>query len=234
MKPSGDPAETEWRADVLASVEETEEFRVARPVRTADGRWIVDGWEAWQAVPGREDHGRPDDVLRAGSAFHSAVAVIPRPGFLDTRDDPWTHGDRMAWDEIPLVGSDATMSLLEPLANSRRPVDLPAQPVHGDLLGNVLFTAGRAPTVIDWAVYYRPMEWAAAVAVCDALTWHNASADLIVRWTHLAEWRQMLIRALIYRIATDDAASPTDGPGSAVLGAYRPVVGLLTAAPLPT
>lgn len=231
MKPTGNPAEAQWRADVLASVEETAEFRVARPVQTKGGRWLVDGWEAWQVVPGREDRGRADDVVRAGNAFHRAMASLPRPVFLDTRDDPWTHGDRMAWEEIPLAGSDVVMSLLEPLATSRRPVDLPAQPVHGDLLGNVLFAAGRPPAIIDWAVYYRPVEWAAAVAVCDALTWYNASADIIARWAHLAQWRQMLIRALIYRIATDDAASADCGPPPEVIDAYRPVVSLVTAQP---
>jgi len=169
-------------------------------------------------------------VLRVGSAFHAAVAALPRPRFLDTREDPWTHGDRMAWEEVPLAGSDAAMSLLEPLATSRRPVDLPSQPVHGDLLGNVLFAPGCAPAVIDWAVYYRPVEFAAAVIVCDALTWYNASFDLIDRWAHLVEWRQLLIRAFIYRIVTDDVASMVGGLCPAVIDAYRPVVALLAAA----
>ncbi|NEE01531.1 TIGR02569 family protein [Phytoactinopolyspora halotolerans] len=229
VKPTGDPRETEWRADVLASLADSAEFRVARPVGTADGGWIVDGWEAWHVVEGREDHRRPDDVLRAGAAFHAALSDIPRPAFLDTRDDPWTRGDRMAFDEFPLTGSDTVMPLLEELVAHRRSVDLRSQPVHGDLLGNVLFAPGLPPAIIDWVVYYRPTTWAAAVAVCDALTWHAAPADLVRRWSHLAGWKQMLIRALIYRIATDDALAGVDGPDPAALVPYGPVITAVTA-----
>ncbi|WP_129668040.1 TIGR02569 family protein [Phytoactinopolyspora endophytica] len=224
LKPVDNPVETGWRAEVLASIAETEEFRVARPARTLDGRWTADGWQASYAVTGQEDHGRPDDVLRAGAAFHSAVRTLPRPSFLDTRDDPWTFGDRMAWEESPVIGSDAVLSLLEPLAAQRCPVDLPSQVVHGDLLGNVLFAEGHAPAVIDWPVYFRPPQWAAAVVVCDAMTWYKAPPDLADRWSHLAEWKQMLVRALIYRIATDDAASGFSGPPPSITEAYRPVI----------
>lgn len=232
LKPAGDPVETAWRAEVLDGLEETTDFRVARPVRARDGSWIVDGWESWHVVVGKEDHHRPDDVLRVAEAFHAAIAELPRPSFLDTRDDPWTHADRMAWDETDVTevsGSDRAMPLLERLAGLRRPVDLPAQPVHGDLLGNVLFADDLPPAVIDWPVYYRPAAWAAAVVVVDALCWYAASPDLLDRWSHLPEWSQMLVRALIYRLATDDALSGAQGPDPRALDAYRRVSGLLEA-----
>jgi uncharacterized protein (TIGR02569 family) len=102
-------------------------------------------------------------------------------------------------------------------------VSLPAQAVHGDLLGNVLFDDGLPPAVIDWPAYWRPPSWAAAVAVTDALVWHGAAPAVLDRWSHLPEWRQMLLRALIYRIATWPAARWTAAPDDA----YRPVVDLV-------
>ena len=46
---------------------------------------------------------------------------------------------------------------------------------------------------------------------------------MIDRWAHLPSWDQMLIRALIYRIATWPAARWTAPPDDA----YRPVVDLV-------
>ena len=149
-------------------------------------------------------------MLSAGVAFHTAVAGVPRPDFLDARDEPWSYGDRVAWEQAPIAGSAAGLALLEPLAEARRPVGVPAQIVHGDLLGNVLFAPGHPPAIIDWSPYWRPAAWALAVAVVDALCWHDASPALVERWSDQPEWGQMLIRALIYRIATREARGATE------------------------
>ncbi|WP_116203714.1 TIGR02569 family protein [Amycolatopsis circi] len=227
LKPVEFAPETRWRAEALAAVTESAEFRIARPLRTGGGSWIAgegadgpnssggnpsrspasaQGWEASRLVLGRPDTSRPDDAVRAGIAFHQAIAHLPRPEFLDLRTDPWAVGDRVAWEELPPDASATARRLLDPLLAARRPVELTAQAVHGDLPGNVLFAPGQPPAVIDWAVYWRPPSWAAAVAVADALCWYKAVPGLIDRWAHLPEWRQMLIRALVYRIVTHDLA----------------------------
>lgn len=204
LKPTGLPEETAWRAEVLASLPSSPRFRVARPVRARDGGWVAYGWEAWLEEAGSPDPGRYDEVLRTGEALHEALRDLPRPAFLDVRADPWSVGERMAWELEPIDAEPEWLRLLEPLAAVRRPVELPAQPVHGDLGGNVLFSDGLQPAVIDWPVYYRPPAWALAVAVVDALTWNGAPPALVDRWAHQPEWDQMLIRALIFRIATNE------------------------------
>ena len=226
LKPVGFVAEAVWRAEVLAGLPEGLGFRVARPVRAADGSWVAEGWEASEVLPGATDVGRPGDVLTAGLAFHQAVADLPRPGFLDVRDDPWTYGDQVAWEERPVAGSPPYRQLVGRLVEARRAVDLTAQVVHGDLLGNVMFADGLPPAIIDWPVYWRPPSWAAAVAVVDALCWYDAKPELAARWSYLPEWGQMLIRALIYRIATDDAAHGQSIWTPAHRNAYQPVIDL--------
>ncbi|SFO70173.1 TIGR02569 family protein [Amycolatopsis rubida] len=231
LKPVEFAPETRWRAAALAEVAESAEFRIARPLRARDGEWIAGngtsagqpslGWEASRLVTGRPDTSRPDDVIRAGIAFHQAIARLPRPGFLDFRIDPWAIGDRIAWAELPPEGSETAHSLLRPLLDARRPVESAAQAVHGDLPGNVLFAPGQPPAVIDWAVYWRPPAWAAAVAVADALCWYDATPGLIGRWAQLPEWRQLLIRALVYRIVTHDLAGHWT-PGQVT--AYQPAI----------
>lgn len=201
LKPAGLPVEAEWVAETLTALPESPEYRVARPIRAASG-WVVDGWAAWRAVPGEPDPRRVADILRVGTALHEPLAGLPRPAFLDTRDDPWTYGDRVAAGELPLTGAEPMADLLVPLAAARRPVRAPAQPVHGDLLGNVLFDGAGPPAVIDFSLHFRPAAWALAVAVVDALAWHGAPAAVAER--DEPDWDQMLLRALMFRIATNE------------------------------
>jgi uncharacterized protein (TIGR02569 family) len=220
LKPAEGEAETIWRCGVLATLPESPAFRIARPLRARDGGWLAAGWEAARFVAGAADERRVDDVIVAGAAFHQAVAALPRPSFLDLRTDPWAYADRLAWD-LPRTDRTRRPELLEALLTARRPVSQPAQLVHGDLLGNVVFADGLPPAIIDWSAYWRPPAWASAVAVVDALCWHGVHASIVDRWAHLSDWRQLLIRALIYRIATDSSFDPHE--------AYRPVVDVVVA-----
>ncbi len=144
LKPCANVRESTWVASVAAAVPESADFRVARPVRADDGSWIKYGWEAWHAVDGEPDERRVADVVQAGRAFHRSLAALPRPAFLEERDNPWTYGDRIAWDEHLLTGREVMADLLRPLGEARRPVTVADQVVHGDLLGNVLFAEGPA------------------------------------------------------------------------------------------
>ncbi len=203
LRPHDGALVTDWRAAVLADLGHTSAFRTPRPVPTRAGAWRCGEWEAWEFVAGAADETRVDDVIRAGRAFHRAVAGVGCPAFLRTADpetdDPWRRADRMAWGEAPLP-TDPT---LDRLAAAFRPVHAPAQLVHGDLLGNVLFAEGLAPGIIDWPPYWRPAGTGAAIAAVDAVCWHGVSVD---RLDDLGEgehqWRQLLLRALVFRIAT--------------------------------
>jgi hypothetical protein len=46
--------------------------------------------------------------------------------------------------------------------------------------------------------------------VVDALTWHDAPSSLLEQAGDAAEWDQLLVRALLYRIATNEAAGASD------------------------
>jgi uncharacterized protein (TIGR02569 family) len=139
-----------------------------------------------------------DDVLRAGAAFHRAIAHVPKPDFLECRDHPWARADRVAWGEE----EGPRDALLDRLRAAYRPVHLPEQLIHGDLLGNVLFAPGRPPTLIDWAPYWRPAAYASAIAVADAVCWQGHALDRLASDHDIPEWRQLLLRALVFRMAT--------------------------------
>jgi uncharacterized protein (TIGR02569 family) len=175
---------------------------VPQPIR-AGGAWSFAGWGAHEFVPGDTAHVTDDPTWfrDACEAFHDAVASQDRPSFLDDRDDAWSYGDRVAWDGVPLRGSPRTVGVLERALDLMEPVALPSQVVHGDLCVNVL-RDGDLPGVIDWPAYYRPRGWALAVVATDAIRWEGADCALLELWDQGAGWTQLLLRAVVYRLAT--------------------------------
>jgi uncharacterized protein (TIGR02569 family) len=201
LKPVDEVPEHAWVCEV-SSRWRCPDVDVARPLRAGSG-WVVDGWGAQTRKSGTtvavaDD---PDWFRAVHVAFHRAVARLPRPGFLDSRDDAWAYGDRVAWEGAPSVGTAETQALTRRALARLDPVDVPAQIVHGDLVGNVLRDGDRA-TVIDWPPYWRPPGWALAVAACDAICWDDAEPALLERWSDEPAWPQLLLRAVVYRLAT--------------------------------
>lgn len=199
LRPSAGDGETLWKANVLAHLPRSTEFRTPRPIPSASGAWTIDGWEAWQWLPGQTDETRVTDVLATAAAFHRAVEELVRPDFIDAADDPWARSDRIAWEEEDLP----PVRTLQHLASAFHPVDAPAQIIHGDLLGNVMFAPGQPPAIIDWAPYWRPVGFADAIVLADATCWYGlAPSDMLRLADERADGRQHIIRALVFRIAT--------------------------------
>jgi uncharacterized protein (TIGR02569 family) len=202
LKPAPHAVESAWAAGVFESLR-VSGIRVARPLRSSDGRWVVGGWCAQRFVSGRPA-ARYDDIVDASFALHEALAGVPAPRFLAERQDVYSWADRLAWgetDEADRLGDGHGARLYAEVAAGRRPVDLPSQVVHGDLFGNVLFAGSAPPAVIDFTPYWRPASYAVAIIVVDAVSWGRAPTELVRRWAHLECWPQLLRRAVLFRLA---------------------------------
>lgn len=215
LKPVGATVdELEWQAAVLGGVQ-SRQIRLAPPLRTTDGKWVVDGWCAAPFMAGTHAQGRWADVIRAGEALHAALATHPRPAFLDHRTDRWAVADRVAWEELPVERFSGNPHVAV-LAAARQPLQDPAQLIHGDLTGNVLFAPDLPPAIIDFSVYWRPTPFASAIVVADALVWEGADASVLEAIIHIDRFGQYLLRALIYRLVSDQgcvAVQPKQGAG---------------------
>ena len=189
--------ELRWLGTAVAS---GPTVRVAAPVPATDGSWVVGGWAATPFLEGAPAGWRWREVLDAGRALHEAWAHLPRPSFLDRRRSPWDTGDRMAWGDEPLaVSMPGLRDLTARVAGELRPIDARSQLVHGDLGGNVLLADGLPPAVIDLSPYWRPPGWALAVVAVDAMVWSDAPFETFGDLD-----RQLLLRAMLYRLVTDD------------------------------
>jgi uncharacterized protein (TIGR02569 family) len=200
VRPVPDNALAAWSAGVLDGLH-VDGLRLAHPVRSSDGRWVVAGWAACRFVPGTLEP-RYDQMVDVSLRLHAATADLPRPRLLDGRDDLPTRAAAMAWGErkSPLDPRAGGVTFDE-LAARRRPVDVTPQVVHAELFGAVLFDAQGVPALIDLVPAWRPREWSAAVIVVDAVAWGGADEALLDRWAHLLQWRQMTLRAVLYRLA---------------------------------
>jgi uncharacterized protein (TIGR02569 family) len=199
FKPVADRLEAEWIGGVLENFSDAN-VRVARPIRAADGGWVVDGWAAWEWVEGHATRHRWDEIATAGREFHRSLRGVPKPSFLDKRKHQWAIGDRVAFGEqdspIPTPLAKQVADLRASLAENR----LPSQVIHGDLTGNVLFADNLPPAIIDFSPYYRPSGYATAILVVDAIVWFGASFAL-TELIEPADWRHdLLARALIFRL----------------------------------
>jgi uncharacterized protein (TIGR02569 family) len=200
LKPVTDQARTLWTARALDYIDEPG-LRVAKPVRSSDGRWIVGGWTASRYVSGTPEH-RCDAAVLTAVKLHRATVGLPRPDFLTRRTDVDAVADRLAWEELDLPLDETKGGRwFEVLAGARRPIALPVQVAHGELLASVLFDGDAKPGVVDFVPYYRPGEYGAAVVAVDALAWGGANRELLERWAHLPEWPQLLLRAVLFRLA---------------------------------
>ena len=215
LKPAGDPRVARWTADLyrdlgFLTARPDPGFRVPRPLRTASGDWVAQdplagAWVAWQWLPGepaswaRVSPSWPW-LIEASRAFHAALAGRPAPPWLGRDGSQWTIGDQVAWGErdpgsVLAAAPGPLAGQLRSLLAALRPVRLPAQLIHGDLGGNVLFAAGEPPVVIDFSPYWRPAGLALAVAAVDALTWSGADPAILDELAGEPELDQLLARA---------------------------------------
>lgn len=202
LKPADfDRAELEWQAQVSSQIS-CDGFRLAQPRTAADGSLCIDGWCATEYLTGQHYQRRWPEIIAVGERFHAALRGIPRPGFLDHRASPWATSDRVAWGEIP-AGDFAQVNHLPRLTAALRPVPAPSQLIHGDLSGNVLFHDQLPPAIIDFSPYWRPAAFASAIVAADALAWEGADARILDAVSHIDDFGQYLIRALIFRAVTD-------------------------------
>jgi hypothetical protein len=212
-------------------------FRVPRPLRTvaedgATGDWVardpqVGAWVAWQWLPGEPASWAGVSpfwprLIAASRAFHAALAGRPAPPWLGRDGSQWTVGDQVAWGERDpgsvLAAAPASLAgQLRSLLAGLRPVRLPAQLIHGDLGGNVLFAAGEPPAVIDFSPYWRPAGLALAVAAVDALTWSGADPAILDDLADQPELDQLLARAHVGRLVTEIVSRRGDPDPSAGL-----------------
>ncbi len=153
-------------------------------------------------LEGEHRAGRWADIATVARRFGDQFRGVDRPDFLDERSHAWARADRLAWGEREPTGVGGAPFLAELLA-ARQVVSDPPGIVHGDLTGNVLFDDASAPAVLDLTLYWRPVRYAIAIIAVDAVCFEGAPMSLLETIEPSHRFAQHLVRALVFRIATD-------------------------------
>ena len=198
LKPAKDDEETNWVAEFYLSVE-CEEFRLPRPIRSTQGNYVYNGWQAWEYVEGKHEKGRWSDTVEICVRFHQAIADYPQPAYFERREqNPWVIADKVTWGEMEIVHHPQIAPSVEKLMRCLDEVNDKSQLIHGDFGGNVLFS--QPPTIIDFSPYWRPVEFAIGVIIADAVVWDGADISLIEIGSRFNNFYQHLVRAELRRI----------------------------------
>lgn len=204
LLPVSDSEQALWLAKSLGDVD-LPDLRFARPARATDGRQVVGGWMALRAIDGEPADAAVstvDDLVLVSVKLHQALEHLPRPAFVTKRDDVLARADRMAWGEDEAdLGDSSCARWFDLLLGATKPALLKDQVVHANLYRGVQFYTDAAPAVVNFRPFFRPPEWSAALVVVDAVTDGEADIDVMERWEHIPAWRQMLLRAVLFRLA---------------------------------
>ena len=200
FKPAPDNEETNWIADFYTKTK-IQGIRLPAPVTNHDGHYVTGGWQAWKYLEGQHNFDDWTKVIEICKQFHEGIKHLPEPAFFKNRDqNPWVIADKAAWGEIIIDFHPDLTPIINKLQKQLKPVCAQSQLIHGDFGGNVLFSQGKDPLVIDFSPYWRPASFAVAVVIADAVVWNNAGLDFAEKYCHNNNMIQYILRAELRRV----------------------------------
>lgn len=237
LTPHRDPATQEWlspRLARLAAAVDTRpgrrrrDLRIAMPVPARDGSWTVRGWGAARFEPGTVACQDAAVAVAAGRVLHAelAAAFETPPVRLSTLRAAGGEPERLAFGApFTMLASVAGLPgaqivrRVEPYLDQR---ELGAdQLVHTRVATTLLLDEAGAPVVADVAPAWRPVAWAEALSLVDAVAHLHGDPEALRGWRRGLP-RQAILRALAYRGLADRTADPA--PYASVLDAVAPSV----------
>lgn len=201
LKPSEGADGGAWMADVLASLAELDEVRFARPARSVDGSWIVDGYVAWNFLPGEHTPGQYAAKLTASRAFHTLLEDVSKPKFLEEASSPWAAANLAVWGDLQFNYGPEFAELIDQILPHLKSYEVPAQLIHGDMSGNFLLKDGLSPALIDFSPAWAPAGFAEGIMLADAVTWEGAAPEDLTVFDQVPDIEQLAWRGVLRRIA---------------------------------
>lgn len=177
-----------WSAKLRGTLQ-IDGVRLARPVRSTDGRFIVAGWKASTWTDGELSR-RVDETVLVALRLADALADKQEPPEPE-QADPFVLADQRAWEES---------------APEYRELTGPVQVGHADLLACTLYRGTQAPAVTELVPFSapRPHGYTAALVIVDGLIAGAVDNGIIDRFRHLPDIDQLLLRAVAYRRHIND------------------------------
>ncbi|MCF4006091.1 TIGR02569 family protein [Corynebacterium uropygiale] len=186
-----------WSARVREKLS-VEGLRIARPLRSTDGRYVVSGWRASSWIEGTCAR-RVDETVGAALRLDDALSTLNVP----LPDQP--HGGSVfdQADQAAAAGEDHGSALAARLIRNTPSCEAPLQVCHADMLGTTIFHGSNKPALTDIVGTRRPHGYSAALCIIDGLMMGAVDARIIHRWRHIPHLESLLFQALTYRVLVE-------------------------------
>ena len=206
--PESTEEELVWLSDLLDRTQ-SDDFRVQKFIKSLESRYLVDGWVAYDRLPGifHSDVIHLRKKREVLEIFHDTIKDEPMPLHLKSeRTDPWGLADYMAWGEQPIRCHERLRKSIEGVVDLIEPLDLPNQLIQGDPQ-NILFSDTEPPAMIDLSWHYRPADFSLAVLAVDVLScWCKGectclnAGEVYTIFEDIRHFDQLLLRATLRRV----------------------------------
>ena len=189
-------------------------FRLPLPLPTIHNVWITaNGWVASSFLAGH--HAPADDVpacIEAISALHQALARIPAHPLMADNQTAWGLAHRWCWGEKPGRVQVELQPLIDRLYDLRQPIPTaPWQLIHADLNPeNILVEPGLPPAFLDFSPFWGPADFALAI-FANFSGPRRRNMAVLRHFTHVPNFKQLLIRAAIRMLLVVSALNGLDG-----------------------
>ncbi|WIM72933.1 hypothetical protein QP028_03860 [Corynebacterium suedekumii] len=179
---------TGWSAKLRTTLQ-VDGVRIARPVRSTDGRFVVAGWKASQWIQGDLAR-RVDETVGVALRLADALAGQPTPPEPEGEDPLRPRRPaRLGGDRTGVPGHRRPCP-----GRSRGPAGLHRLPRHAGPGGD-----GPRPSAAP-----RPHGYTAALVIVDGLIAGAVDDAIVDRFRHLPDIDQLLLRAVAYRRHVND------------------------------
>ena len=200
LKPIANEDRYSWACELLLRLD-PKDYRISRPIRSKDGSFVFNGWGASKYEPGDHLRGEWGEKLQICRAFHADLKeFISSP--IPPGSDNWSQAHEIAWqvEALPRKIDQRISETIEELFDHYLPMQRMESIIHSDICGNILFHKKFKPCVIDFSPTYGSTEYAEAILVADAVAWECAPLDILALLPYSEEYRQLLIRAINFRL----------------------------------
>ncbi|MBN1649154.1 MAG: hypothetical protein JW874_14045 [Spirochaetales bacterium] len=211
IKPIHEIQKYSWSAGTLSGIS-FDGIRYSMPVRSKNGNWTENGYGATRYLPGIFCRNRISEKIEAARIFHQYLKDIEKPDDSGFWNSPYDYANSFSWGgcELPVNVPEKPRGIIAELISYRKNIDLPVQLIHSDLSGNILFD-NEDPLIIDFSPAYYPAEYAIAILLADSVAWHGQGTE-ILNFCEIDKitWVQLVLRALLFRIAVPLYFEPED------------------------
>ena len=141
------------------------------------------------------------DRLNASRKFHALLKNYAWNVALRPKRHRFSYANSIVWGDISFENmfNGKIGAYIKQIFSFFKHINCNNQIIHSDLCGNTLFTENKIPVIIDFSPAFRPIRYAEAIIICDAIAWEDAPLELM-DILDAQDRDQYMLRAINFRL----------------------------------